>query len=159
MFRKLMLPLLIVLAALAAIVESNPARAADEVFATAEGAIRGYDPVAYHTQSKAVPGLPTITHAWNGATWRFASEANRDLFAADPARYAPRYGGFCAYGLSRGYKVSTDPQAFAIVDGRLYLNYSLPVQTTWNRDRPGYIRQADETWKALEHSAYEPQGK
>ncbi len=159
MFRQPILSLLIASASLFAATLPLPASAADEVFVTAEGAIRGYDPVAYHTQSKAVPGLPTLTHAWNGATWRFASEANRTRFAADPERYAPRYGGFCAYGLSRGYKVSTDPQAFAIVDGRLYLNYSLPVQTTWNRDRPGHIRKADAQWKTLEHAAYEAEGK
>jgi hypothetical protein len=154
-----MLMLLLASASLIAVATPTPAHAADEVFVTAEGAIRGYDPVAYHTQSRAVPGMATITHTWNGATWRFASEANRALFAADPDRYAPRYGGYCAYGTSRGYKVSTDPQAFAIVDGKLYLNYSLSVQTTWNQDRPGHIRKADEQWTMLEHSAYQPQGK
>ena len=130
--------------------------AADEVFATADGAIRGYDPVAYHLENRAVRGLATITHRWNGATWRFASTANRDRFIADPARWAPRYGGYCAYGTSQGYKVSTDPDAFALVDGRLYLNYSRPVQLTWNLDRPGFIRKADVNWTGLEHGAYAP---
>lgn len=128
--------------------------AVDEVFVTAEGAIRGYDPVAYHVLAKPVLGLATITLAWNGATWRFSSEANRALFAAEPERYAPRYGGYCAYGTSQGYKVSTDPGAFAIVDGRLYLNYSKPVQLTWNLDRPGYIAKADVNWVELEHGEY-----
>lgn len=159
MFRPLMPILLLASAALIAVAALVPARAADEVFVTAEGAIRGYDAVAYHTRSRAVPGLATITHTWNGATWRFASEEHRALFAADPERYAPRYGGYCAYGTSRGYKVSTDPQAFAIVDGRLYLNYNPSVQATWNQDRRGYIRKADEQWTMLEHSAYQPQGK
>jgi len=118
MFRTLMLSLLMAFAALAPLAGCSTANAADEVFATADGAIRGYDPVAYHTESKAVRGKADITHAWNGATWRFASTANRDRFAADPERYAPRYGGFCAYGTAQGYKVSTDPDAFAIVDGR-----------------------------------------
>jgi hypothetical protein len=159
MFHRISLSLFIALATLAAAAVPSLATAADEVFVTAEGAIRGYDPVAYHTQSKAVPGLRSITHAWNGATWRFANQANRDLFAADPERYAPRYGGYCAYGTSRGYKVSTDPQAFAIVDGKLYLNYNLPVQATWNQGRREHIRKADEQWKALEHAAYEAEGK
>jgi hypothetical protein len=148
--------LLLVLLSLVAFALPDRVRAADEVFATADGAIRGYDPVAYHTQGKPVRGAATITHRWNGATWRFATAANRALFAADPARYAPRYGGYCAYGTAQGYKVSTDPAAFAIVDGRLYLNYSKPVQATWNQDRPGYIVQADGNWKGLEHSAYVP---
>lgn len=159
MIRRLLLASAFLFATLTAFVGAAPVRAADEIFTTEEGAIRGYDPVAYHTQSKAVRGLPSITHQWNGATWRFATRANRDRFAADPERYAPRYGGFCAYGTSRGYKVSTDPEAFAIVDGKLYLNYSKPVQATWNLDRAGYIRKADENWKTLEHSVYTPQGK
>jgi hypothetical protein len=133
------------------------ARAADEVFVTAEGAIRGYDPVAYHTQGKPVRGLATITTQWNGATWRFATIANRKRFIADPARYAPVYGGYCAYGTSQGYKVSTDPAAFSVVDGRLYLNYSKPVQFTWRLDRAVYIQQADRNWPALERTPYTPE--
>ena len=146
----------LLLALLFATFASPAAHAADEIFATSDGAIRGYDPVAYHVQAKAVRGSAKYTHAWNGATWRFASKRNRDRFAADPGRYAPRYGGFCAYGTSQGYKVSTDPDAFAIVDGRLYLNYSKPVQSTWNTDRPGFIVKADRNWRDLEHEAYKP---
>jgi hypothetical protein len=156
MLRALALRLLLVSLCLGATLAPTRASAADEIFATADGAIRGYDPVAYHTENKPVRGLSTITTQWNGATWRFASKANRERFVADPARYAPRYGGFCAYGTSQGYKVSTNPEAFAIVDGRLYLNYSKPVQFTWNLDRPGYILKANHNWKALEHSAYAP---
>ena len=156
MLRSFALHLLLASLSLGAMLAPARAWAADETFATADGAIRGYDPVAYHIQNKPVRGLQAITYEWNGATWRFSSNANRDRFVADPARYAPRYGGFCAYGTSQGYKVSTDPAAFAIVDGRLYLNYSKPVQLTWNLDRPGYILKADHNWKALEHSAYAP---
>lgn len=130
------------------------ASAVDEVFSTSEGAIRGYDPVAYHLEGKPVPGSSEFVHDWNGASWRFASAANRDAFAAEPERYAPQYGGFCAYGTSRGYKVSTQPEAFAIVDGKLYLNYSKPVQVTWDKDRPGHIRTADDNWQKIEHEAY-----
>lgn len=131
-----------------------PAAAVDEVFQTDDGAIRGYDPVAYHVENRPVKGRAEFSHHWNGARWRFASAANRDLFAADPARYAPQYGGYCAFGTSRGYKVSTDPAAFAIVDGKLYLNYNKPVQTTWNRDRPGYIATADRNWVELAPTPY-----
>lgn len=154
MLRSLSLSLFLISFSFLAAVTPNQASAADEVFVTADGAIRGYDPVAYHTQSKPVPGLKTITHDWNAATWRFASKANRDLFIADPERYAPRYGGYCAYGTSQGYKVSSDPNAFAIVDGKLYLNYNKPVQTTWNKDRSGYIEKANQHWNMLEHSEY-----
>ena len=143
--------------ALALLVMALPVAAVDEVFQTGEGAIRGYDPVAYHLEKRPVKGLSEFSHAWNGARWRFASAANRDRFAADPARYAPQYGGYCAYGTAQGYKVSTDPEAFAVVGGKLYLNYSRPVQATWNRDRPGYIRQADRNWVELAPTAYTPE--
>lgn len=154
MLRPLLLRLFLISSSFIAMLLPTHASAADEVFVTVDGAIRGYDPVAYHTQAKPVPGLATITYQWNAATWRFASKANRDLFVADPERYAPHYGGYCAYGVSQGYKVSTDPAAFAIVDGRLYLNYNKSVQTTWNKDRPGYIGKANQHWKKLEHGKY-----
>jgi hypothetical protein len=132
---------------------------ADPVFVTTEGAIRGYDPVAYHTEGRPVKGRVDITYRWQDAEWRFASAENRDRFAAAPDAYAPRYGGYCAFGTSRGYKVSTQPEAFSIVDGALYLNYNLAVQETWNEDRPGYIRKADENWIGLRDTPYEPEGE
>lgn len=134
---------------------ATQAFADDEVFTTDAGAIRGYDAVSYHTEGAPVLGDAAITHQWNGVTWRFASESNRDLFAADPEKYAPKYGGFCAYGTSRGYKVGTEPDAFTIVNGTLYLNYNLAVQDTWRKDIPVYIERADTNWKTLEHQAYE----
>ena len=109
-------------------------------------AIQGYDAVAYHTQQEAVKGSRAFTHAWRGVTWQFASAANRDRFARSPEQFLPEFGGFCAYGVSRGYAVDIDPQAFAVVDGRLYLNYSKRVQTTWNTDRAGYIENARTNW-------------
>lgn len=138
-----------------ALVVTAGAYAADEIFSTEAGAIRGYDPVAYFVDAAPVLGKPDIAYEWNGATWHFASIAHRDLFAKDPARYAPHYGGYCAYGTSQGYKVSTQPEAFAIVDGALYLNYNKAVQATWNKDTAGYIRAADGNWTTLEHDAYE----
>jgi hypothetical protein len=128
--------------------------AADPVF-TADGvAIRGYDPVAYHRLQQPVAGKPEFSHRWNEAEWHFVDAANRDAFAKDPLKYAPAFGGYCAFGASRGYKVSTEPAAFAIVDGVLYLNYSQPVQNTWNTDRPGYIAKAKQEWLTLESEAY-----
>jgi YHS domain-containing protein len=148
------------LALVASLVFTLAAYGADPVFVGAadgggKAAIRGYDPVAYHREGKPVLGRAEFKTEWNGAEWRFASPANRDAFVLDPMRYAPAYGGYCAFGASRGYKVSTDPDAWAIEGGRLYLNYSLPVQVTWNTDRPGYIEKATAIWKTLEAEVYE----
>jgi YHS domain-containing protein len=115
------------------------------------GAIQGYDPVAYFTEGKPVEGSRQFSHEWNGATWRFASAANRERFALAPEKYAPQYGGYCAYGVANGYAVKIDPQAWSIVDGKLYLNYSLEVRADWKKDVPGYLRKADANWpKVLE---------
>ena len=113
------------------------------------GAIRGYDPVAYFTEKKPVEGKRAYSHKWKGATWYFASEKNRDLFRAAPEKYAPRYGGYCAYAVSRGYTASIVPEAWKIVDGKLYLNYSKGVQQTWEQDIPGNIKLGDKNWPRL----------
>jgi YHS domain-containing protein len=112
-------------------------------------AIQGYDVVAYFTDNAAVKGNAQLVHTWNGVEWRFATAEHRDAFAKEPARYAPAFGGYCAYGVSRGYAVDIDPQAFAVVDGTLYLNYSRSVQRTWNEDRPGYIEKARQRWPEI----------
>jgi YHS domain-containing protein len=121
-----------------------------EIFADGGAAIRGYDPVAYFTEQKPVKGSEKFTHSWKGATWRFSSAANRDRFAAEPEKYAPRYGGYCAYGVAGGYTVSIDPEAWSLVEGKLYLNYSTGVRRDWLKDTTGYIRKAEANWpKAL----------
>ncbi|HWT09971.1 MAG TPA: YHS domain-containing (seleno)protein [Roseomonas sp.] len=112
-------------------------------------AVRGTDVVAYVTEGRPVPGSAAFAHVWQGATWRFASAANRDRFAADPDRHAPAYGGFCAYAVSEGYTAPIDPAAWRIVDGRLYLNYDRSVQRRWARDIPGRIARADANWPRL----------
>lgn len=133
----------------------RPARAFDEnspadVNLDAAGlALRGHDPVAYQTQNRPVPGSPQFTATHEGATYRFASAANRDAFRADPARYAPAFGGFCAMGVAMGRKLDGDPALFRVVDNRLYLNVSAPVQQRWVQDIPGNIRTANEQWPAL----------
>lgn len=109
-------------------------------------AIQGYDAVAYHTRQEAVKGDRAFSHMWRGVTWLFASAENRDTFAKSPETFIPEFGGFCAYGVSRGYAVDIDPHAFSIVDGKLYLNYSKNVQRTWNQDRAGYIEKAQRNW-------------
>jgi YHS domain-containing protein len=145
--RLLILPLLCLAA--------SGAMAADEVFVADSAAIRGYDPVAYFTEGGPVRGEPQFRHEWNGVAWQFASRENLERFRADPERYAPQFGGFCAYGMSRGYKVGTDLAAFTIHDGRLYLNYSLPVRDTWLKDTDAYVEKAAANWATLEHEAYE----
>ena len=116
------------------------------VFSTAGKAIHGYDPVAYFTDGKPVRGDSTLTYAYEGATWQFATAKNRDAFKANPVKYAPQYGGYCAFGTSRGYKAPTEPDAWTIVDGKLYLNYNTKVRTEWDKDKPGYIQKADKNW-------------
>jgi YHS domain-containing protein len=117
-----------------------------EVYSDATAAIRGYDPVAYHRQLGPVQGSAQFTHQWRGATWHFASAANRDLFKASPEKYAPQYGGYCAFGVASGYAVAIDPEAWSVVEGKLYLNYSKSVQARWRSDVPGFIGKADANW-------------
>ena len=112
-------------------------------------AVKGYDPVAYFTQTAAVRGDASIAADYDGATYRFASAGNRDAFLADPARFVPQYGGFCAYAVANGYTAAIDPEAFTIHDGRLYLNLSKGVRRRWERDIPGNIAKGDANWPAL----------
>ena len=109
-------------------------------------AVGGHDPVAYFIEGKPVAGSPNITHQWKGATWRFVSERNRDLFRARPEAYAPQYGGYCAWAVSQGYTAKGDPNHWKVVDGKLYLNYDAAVQKNWEKDIPGHISRADRNW-------------
>lgn len=108
--------------------------------------LHGYDAVAYHTAGEPVMGSEEFTATHDGATYRFASAANRDTFLADPARYAPAYGGYCAMGVAVGQKYDVRPEAFRIVDGRLYMNKDLRTQRAWARDIPGNNDKADTNW-------------
>ncbi|WP_020598623.1 YHS domain-containing (seleno)protein [Spirosoma panaciterrae] len=119
------------------------------VFAPGGKALRGYDPVAYFAEGKPVPGDSAILYAYQGANWYFASTQNRDTFKANPEKYAPQYGGYCAYGTSEGHKAPTEPDAWTIENGKLYFNYNKKVQTLWNKDRPGHIQKANMNWPAL----------
>lgn len=113
-------------------------------------AVDGYDVVAYHTEHKAVKGLREFRQTWQGAIWQFASAAHQKQFAADPARYAPQYGGYCAYAVgAKNELVDIDPEAFTLVGDKLYLNYSKKVQTLWEADRTHYIEAGDRNWPAL----------
>ena len=112
-------------------------------------AIDGYDPVAYFNEGRPVEGKGEFAHGWMGATWYFASADNRDLFAADPDQYAPQYGGYCAWAVSQGYTAKIDPEAWKIVDDKLYLNYSKEVQAQWSQDIPGNIAKGDANWPKI----------
>ena len=119
------------------------------IFATDEGAIRGYDPVAYFTDAAPTRGNDQFSTSWQGATFHFASAENLKLFKADPAAYAPQYGGYCAYAVSKGATATTVPEAWTIVDGKLYLNYSLGIKQRWSGDVAGNIRAANSNWPAV----------
>ncbi len=125
-----------------------PAHAKDPVYTGTFSslAVSGYDPVAYFAQGKPVEGSSDLELKWNGATWRFSSAENIEKFKSDPAAFAPQYGGYCAWAVSQGYTASSDPEAWRIVDGKLYLNYSKGVQAKWEKDIPGFITKADANW-------------
>ena len=126
---------------------SSAVLAQTPVYQSGGAAINGYDPVAYFLENKPVPGTEAHTLTWNGATWRFASVDNMEAFREKPEQFAPQYGGYCAYGASRGYLAQTDPQAFTILDHKLYLNYSLDVRTEWMKDLEDRILKADYNWE------------
>jgi YHS domain-containing protein len=110
-------------------------------------ALKGYDAVSYFNTGSAVVGSEQYAHEWNGANWHFASAVNRDLFASEPHKYAPQYGGYCAWAVGHGYTAKGDPEAWKIVDGKLYLNYNKSVQEKWMQDIPNYVAKGDENWQ------------
>jgi hypothetical protein len=112
-------------------------------------ALRGYDAVAYWADGRPVRGTPRFEHRWNGAIWRFATTEHRERFARDPERYAPQFGGYCAYAVSRGYTAAGDPTVWRIVDDLLYVNYSPRAAALWQRDVPGNIAKGRRNWPAV----------
>ena len=135
---------------------ATPAFAVDEVNvstgATVAGpglAVHGHDVVAYYTDAAPTLGSAEFSAVHDGATYRFASQANLDAFEADPAKYAPVYGGFCAYGVAVGKKFDGDPRFWKVVDGRLYLNLNRDIQAKWTEDIPGNIAEADANWAEI----------
>lgn len=122
-----------------------------EVFIKDGNAIQGYDPVAYFKESKPVKGNEQFNFKWNDANWIFSSQQNLDSFKLNPEKFAPQYGGYCAYGMSDGHKAPTNPEAWTIVDGKLYLNYNSKVKVYWNKELAKRIEDADKNWPVLKN--------
>jgi len=120
-----------------------------EVFNEGGIAIHGYDAVAYFIKSQPVKGDSKFAYKWNNATWYFADQQDLDMFKSNPEKYSPQYGGYCAYGVSVNHKASTKPEAWSIVNGKLYLNYNTDVQATWKKDQAKRINDADKIWPAI----------
>lgn len=114
-------------------------------------ALRGVDPVSYFTAGKPIKGKKSVSVKHAGGTYRFASESNKKLFLSDPEKYLPAYGGHCSYGTAVGNKVDGSPYVWHIVDGKLYLNINRSIDRTWQRNVPGYIRQANKKWPGLKY--------
>ncbi len=109
-------------------------------------AIQGFDTVAYFVDNRAVKGSGAFTHPWREATWQFVSAENRDLFATEPDRYAPQFGGFCSLGVGMDMFVHADPESWTIVDGKLYMQYNSDARDKWRADIESNLAKAEEVW-------------
>lgn len=112
--------------------------------------IKGYDPVAYFTEGKPLQGSDAQTFQWHGMTWHFVSKQNRDLFAANPEKYAPQFDGYCAWAMTESRKAITNPEVWRIYEGKLYLNCSKEAYEKWIKDIPGHIEQANKNWREMQ---------
>lgn len=146
-------------AATSALTFATSAFAGDQYIDGTGFAVSGYDVVAYfgleqsavgQSQPAGVPGNAAITADYNGATFAFSTEENRDLFVADPAKYAPQYDGHCAYGVAKGGKVPANPNLWRIIDGKLYLNITKNVVGFWEEDIPGNLSKSSDNWVSLD---------
>jgi YHS domain-containing protein len=122
-----------------------------EVFQKDGAAIRGYDPVAFFTEGKPVKGDEKYTYEWKEARWLFSSRSNLDQFKLNPEKFAPQYGGYCAYGMADGHKAPTETETWTIVDNKLYFNYNKKVKEFWSKDTKGMIEKADSNWPRLKN--------
>jgi YHS domain-containing protein len=120
--------------------------ATDPIYTVDGVAITGYDPVAYFTEHKPVEGKKEHSYTWKNSEWHFSSAENLALFKADPEKYAPQFGGYCAFGMSRGYAAKTDPTAWKVLNEKLYLNYNAKVRAKWLGDLPAIIDRAEKHW-------------
>jgi YHS domain-containing protein len=123
---------------------------AGEFFETDGAALQGHDAVAYFVENKPVKGSTEFTATHKGSVFRFASAKNRDAFSQDPDQYAPQFNGFCAWGVTRGYKAATQAESFSIVAGKLYLNYNAEVMAIWSTDKTALIQKGEAEWPRVE---------
>ena len=128
---------------------SSVAEAKDSYHTRKGRALEGYDAVSYFTQARAVRGNPSYAARWGGVEWLFSNAKNRDTFLGSPERYAPQFGGYCAYGVSQGYTVRGDPEQWNVYRGRLYVNYNAGVKRQWEARKDSYIRQAQGRWPSV----------
>lgn len=117
-----------------------------EIFAPGGKAIKGYDPVAFFKNAEPIKGKDSISYTWKDAKWLFVNRENMESFKADPERFAPQYGGYCAYGTADGHKAPTQTETWTIIDKKLYFNYSNKVKELWNTDQKRFIEKADKNW-------------
>lgn len=120
-----------------------------EVFVTSKGAVGGYDVVAFFTEQKPVKGKKEFSLKWKDATWYFSSEENKKTFESNPEKFAPQFGGYCAYGVSQNHKSPTEIDTWTIVDGKLYFNYNKDVKQLWLKDQSDLIQLANKNWPDL----------
>jgi hypothetical protein len=123
-----------------------------EIFAPKGIAINGYDAVAFFTQSKPVKGSEDFSFDYKNATWLFANREDLEAFSGMPEKYAPQYGGYCAYGTAQGHKAPTEAGTWTIINDKLYFNYNQQVKQTWSKDRDHFIQVADEKWPTVKQS-------
>lgn len=131
---------------------SSSPKIGPEIFQKDGAAIGGYDAVAFFTENKPVKGSPAYNFKWKDAEWRFASAANLDSFQKSPDKYAPQYGGYCAYGTAEGHKAPTEADTWTVLNGKLYFNYNQNVKQIWDKDRNGFIMKAEENWENIKFS-------
>jgi YHS domain-containing protein len=148
-FLRIAAILMVVMASIAS--TSTKAFALDPTYTAlfSSEAIKGYDTVAYFSESKPVKGKSQFSTEYNQATWLFSSRKNLDLFKANPDEYAPQYGGYCAYAVSQGSTASIKPELFTIHNGKLYLNYNQSINQKWSKNKEGFIRDANQNWPQL----------
>jgi len=119
------------------------------VFIKDHVAINGYDAVAYFKEQKPVKGSKEFSYTWNNGVWLFSNRANLESFKTSPEKFAPQFGGYCAFGMADGHKAPTDPSAWTIVNDKLYLNYNKDVQKLWKEKQDEYIQTAEKNWPIL----------
>lgn len=140
---------ILILTVLTAVVAFHVSAQVPPIYQDGGLAIQGYDVVAYFTIGQPTKGTREFTHKWMGATWQFANSKDLELFKANPEKYAPQYGGYCAYAVSKNKTASVNPKNWKIVDGKLYLNHDI-AHTLWKRNIPENIKKADGNWPAIE---------